>query len=232
MPADPLIRLLWAAYLFLWLGGVGSHVITGGTPVNMAWAAPVFLALAAVIAARSEWPRWRPIAIAAGIGFIAEAIGVATGYPFGLYEYTSVLAPTLLGVPLVVAGAWMVLFVYVRQMRLGLIASAAAMALLDLVIDPLAANFLSFWKWQQGGPYYGVPLLNFAGWFLVALLIFWLTGKREALNRQAVWLGTSILLFFAAIALVHGYFFPAALGAGVSALGYFRSMRSSVSTII
>ena len=232
MPAHPVARLLWAAYLFLWLGGVGSHLLTGGTPANMAWAAPVFLALAGVIAILSEWPRWQPLALAMGTGFVAEAIGVETGYPFGTYSYTPVLAPALLGVPLVVAGAWMILFVYVRQMRLGVLLSAAAMAALDLVIDPLAAGFLGYWKWQSAGPYYGVPGINFAGWFAVSVLLFALTPKHPQTNREAVWLGSSILLFFGAIAAVHGYFFPASLGVALAVTGYFRSMRSSASTMI
>ena len=194
----------------------------------MAWAAPVFLAIASVIAIRSE----RSALIAAGIGFVAELIGVATGYPFGAYSYTPVLAPALLGVPVVVGGAWMVLFTYVRQMRIGIVASALAMTALDLVIDPLAANFLGYWHWQPRGPYYGVPLLNFAGWFAVALLIFAVVPKSSARNLQAVWLGTSILLFFTALAAIHGYFFPAFLGAALSGLGYFRSMRSMASTTI
>jgi len=232
MPSDSVSRLLWGAYLFLWLGGVGSHLLTGGTSANMAWAAPVFLALAALIAIRSDWPRWRTVALAAGLGFAAEAIGLASGYPFGGYTYTPVLAPALLGVPVVVAGAWMILFVYVRQMQMALWASALAMTALDLVIDPLAASFLGFWKWQAVGPYYGVPLINFAGWFAVSLLIFALAPKHTALNRQAVWLGTSILLFFTALAAIHHYFFPAFLGAVLSGLGYARSMRSIASTMI
>ena len=232
MPAHSIAWLLWSAYLFLWVGGVGSHLLTGGTPANMAWAAPVFLGLAGVIAIRSEWPRWEPLALAMGTGFVAEAIGVATGYPFGRYVYTPVLAPALLGVPLVVAGAWMILFGYVRQMRLGLLASAAAMAALDLVIDPLASGFLGYWKWQHAGPYYGVPWINFPGWFAVSVLLFALTPKRLVRNKEAVWMGTSILLFFSAIAAVHGYFFPAGLGVVLAATGYFRSMRSSASTMI
>ena len=232
MPTDNVSRLLWAAYLFLWFGGVGSHLVTGGTPPNMAWAAPVFLALGALIAIYSEWPRWQAIALAAGVGFVAEAIGVASGYPFGAYSYTPVLAPAVLGVPLVVAGAWMILFIYVRHMQLTVIASAFIMAALDLVIDPLAANFLGYWHWQSGGPYYGVPLLNFAGWFAVAMLIFALAPKFTVRNPQVVWLGTSILLFFTAIAAIHGYFFPAFLGAALAGFGYWRSMRSMVSTRI
>ena len=232
MPADSIIRLLWAAFLFLWLGGVGSHLVTGGTPANMAWAAPVFLFLAALIAIRSEWPRWQTIGIAAGFGFAAEVIGLATGYPFGAYRYTPVLAPALLGVPLVVAGAWMILFLYVRQLRFPVLLSALMMTVLDLVIDPLAANSLGYWHWTFGGPYYGVPLINFAGWFLVSLFIAALAPKRQAANPQAFWLGTAILLFFSALAVVHGYFFPAALGAAVSGFGYFRSMLSMASTTI
>lgn len=232
MPAHSVVWLLWAAYLFLWVGGVSSHLLTGGTPANMAWAAPVFLALAAVIVIRSELPRWQPLALAMGTGFIAEAIGVETGYPFGSYSYTPVLAPALLGVPLVVAGAWMILFAYVRQMRLGVLASAAAMAALDLVIDPLAAGFLGYWKWHSTGPYYGVPWVNFAGWFAVSVFLFALAPRQLQKNREAVWLGTSILLFFGAIAAVHGYFLPAALGVVQAATGYFRSIRSSASTMI
>lgn len=229
MPTDWVGRLLWAAYLFLWIGGVGTHIVQGGTPPNMAWAAPVFLALAAVIAIRNEWPRWREIALAAGVGLLAEAVGVATGYPFGSYTYTSVLAPALLGVPIVVVGAWMILFLYVREMRIGVVLSATSMAAIDLVIDPLAANTLGFWHWQFGGPYYGVPLLNFAGWFAVSLLIFYFAPRLSVPNREAVWLGTSILLFFVALAVIHAFFVPALFGAVLAGSGYLRVTRSKTS---
>ena len=39
-------------------------------------------------------------------GLLVEAVGVATGVPFGRYEYTGTLGPQLLGVPLVVPLAW------------------------------------------------------------------------------------------------------------------------------
>lgn len=198
----------------------------------MAWAAPVFLALAAVIAVLSEWPDWKPLALAAALGFIAEAIGARWAYPFGSYSYTGVLAPLIFGVPPVVAGAWMILFAYVRQMRFGILLSGLAMAALDLVIDPLAANFLDYWHWHSTGLYYGVPLTNFAGWFLVSVALFAVTRGEAHRRIQTVWLGTSILLFFAAIAGVHGYFFVAALGSVFAAVGYFRSRPSRLSTMI
>src|SRR5262249_37089207 len=35
-------------------------------------------------------------------GFAVEAIGVATGFPFGTYDYSGQLGPKLLGVPLII----------------------------------------------------------------------------------------------------------------------------------
>ncbi len=170
--------------------------------------------------------------MAAAIGFVAETIGVRTAFPFGAYQYTMVLAPSLFGVPLVVAGAWMVLAAYVRQMRAGIVGSAAWMAALDLVIDPLAANDLGYWHWRGGGPYYGVPVLNFIGWFVVSLLIFAVLRREAPRNDSIRLLGSAILLFFAAIAMVHHFFFVAALGGSLAGVGYFKSMPSKVSTTI
>jgi putative membrane protein len=45
------------------------------------------------------------VIITAG-GFAVEALGVATGFPFGDYAYSGALGPRLLGVPLVIPLAW------------------------------------------------------------------------------------------------------------------------------
>src|SRR4051812_31352267 len=39
-------------------------------------------------------------------GFAVEAIGVATGFPFGTYDYSGELGPKILGVPLIIPLAW------------------------------------------------------------------------------------------------------------------------------
>jgi uncharacterized membrane protein len=69
--------------------------------------------------------------------------------------------------------------------RIGLI-GAIFMVLLDVVADPLAVRgdrwFLGhIFYYPNGGLYFGVPLTNFAGWLLVALIIFWGFGHLEAL---------------------------------------------------
>jgi len=47
---------------------------------------------------------------------------------------------------------------------LSLIDATAAMNI-DMMMDPIAANHS--WVWIFGGPYYGVPITNFIGWFAV-----------------------------------------------------------------
>lgn len=40
---------------------------------------------------------------------------------------------------------------------------------IDMILDPLAV-YAGFWVWTKGGPFYGIPLENFTGWFLTAFL--------------------------------------------------------------
>ena len=47
--------------------------------------------------------------VAGGGGLIAEAVGVATGIPFGRYTYTGTLGPEVLGVPVIVPMAWVMM---------------------------------------------------------------------------------------------------------------------------
>ena len=223
---------LWTAYAINWLGGVGGHFLFGGTPADMAWAAPVFLLLATLLVFIADAEDWRGLLISFVVGFAAEAIGVATGYPFGRYVYSDVLAPAIVGVPPVMAGAWMILVATVRQMRLPIWAGALMMVAIDLVIDPLAANTLRFWQWQNPGLYYGIPFTNFAGWLVVSLFILALLRAHPRRNRQVVTVGVSIVLFFVLVGLAHHYFVPACVGVLLCGAGYWRWRSSIVSTRI
>src|SRR5690242_8260451 len=64
----------------------------------------VFFVAAVADAARVHGPLGAAVlvAVAGGGGLIAEAVGVATGLPFGHYAYTGTLGPELFGVPAVV----------------------------------------------------------------------------------------------------------------------------------
>lgn len=224
------LMILLAAYALMWVGGVGSHVWFESTPAQTAWAAPAFLLLAGVIViVTSRRGELALLPAASLLGFAAEVVGVRYGFLFGDYVYTGALGPRLFGVPLVMASAWMVLVAYIRQalMKFRLPAWAEAsiaatwMTAIDLVIDPLAAGTLNYWRWGGAGVYYGVPARNFAGWLAVSLLIFGTVGvlfrRGRQSNAYARLIGLSIILFFTAIALAHSLILAGAIGMSLCA---------------
>lgn len=121
--------------------------------------------------------------IAAATGWLAEAIGTTTGWPFGMYEYTASLGPKIGPVPVVIPLAWLmmaypVLLAARRVARSPITATLYAAALLtawDLFLDPqMVAE--GHWIWLEPGHALpgipGIPAQNFAGWFLVGLILF------------------------------------------------------------
>src|SRR5262249_43995304 len=94
-----------------------------------------------------------------------------------------------------------------------------------LVIDPLAANQLGYWRWSRSGAYYGIPPQNFIGWFVVSLMIFSLFSRKRPKiphemckwqkNRAARHVGLSIVIFFTANALSDGLVLAGSIGLGL-----------------
>lgn len=225
-----LIAALAVAYVVLWLGGVGHYLFIGAVAAERNWLASAFLTVAGLIVlltASSRGDVMRLI-IVAGFGLLFELCGVRVGLPFGRYAYTGVLQPTVFGVPVVMAFAWMVLIAYVQQMlrRLnlqmwfGALVAAAWMTAIDLVIDPLAANQLGYWRWVAGGNYYGIPWSNFAGWYVCSFLLFVTFRQHWQANLWASLAGVSIILFFTLIALSFHLYTAALIGFGLCAVHF------------
>lgn len=238
-----LIGSLAISYAVMWCGGVGHYVIYGKPPLDAPWAASIFLFLAGCIVALTAMGMdfWKLI-LAASLGLLAEIHGVRFGVIFSPYQYTDVLQPRILGVPLVMFSAWMVLVAATQQLfsrfswsawKTSLL-SAAWMTSIDLVIDPLAANQLAYWKWEQGGAYYGIPLHNFIGWFVVSFFIFLVIGRPRYSNPGAGIVGLTIILFFTFIAVSQRLLYPAAIGFALSLVQFFllnpfRQLSSALS---
>ena len=153
--------------------GVSADPARFVTPIVIALAAS---AVAFAAAARGPARALAAFASAALTGYAAEAVGAATGVPFGAYRYTDVLWPKLGAVPLAVCVAWggMGLAAYgvgrAIAPRWAVPLGAAALTAWDLFLDPQMLR-LGLWTWAEAGPYRGVPLSNFAGWLLVSLLV-------------------------------------------------------------
>jgi bisanhydrobacterioruberin hydratase len=240
-PWEWTLGALWALYLIMWIGGVGSYLLLGGVRAGDEWTAPLFLALAGLIVLVSAGPARGAALAAAGLaGFAIEWVGLEGGWLFGAYVYTDVLSPKLLGVPLVMISAWLVLAAYVHDrvrvpgwpVAAGIAFGAALLTAIDLVIDPLAAGPLQYWRWADGGAFYGVPAHNFAGWFVAGAIVLsvlrFLAGPARERVPAAAPVGWSIVLFFTILAAGHRLWVPALIGAALCAWPVLETRRARI----
>jgi len=120
------------------------------------------------------------VLITTGGGLAVEVVGIATGVPFGVYEYSGQLGPAVAGVPLVIPLAWTWMawpawLVAVRLTRPGLARIALAglaLAAWDVFLDPQMVSE-GYWTWRDPTPALpglpGIPVGNYLGWLLVAV---------------------------------------------------------------
>jgi len=134
--------------------------------------------------------RWTAVLIAltAGGGFLVEAVGTRTGQPFGHYSYAGTLGARLAGVPLVIPLAWTMMAYPALLAARRLTASATARALVggwalaswDLFLDPQMVD-AGHWRWSLIGAALpgvsDVPLSNFVGWVLAAVVLMAALGR-------------------------------------------------------
>lgn len=177
-------------------------------------------------------------AVALAFGVAIEAIGTRTGVPFGRYEYGAP-GPSVLGVPLLVPAGWWsftVIALSVAPRRGRLFFAPAALVAWDLGLDPLMVD-RGFWTFARGD-WFGVPLSNFAGWYLAGLMLSWTLMRllpdlatetpapmRAVFVVQAFLIGLGLALFGLPLA---GAVAAAAM-AGVAALAW-RTPRGEVAT--
>nr|WP_284290660.1 carotenoid biosynthesis protein [Angustibacter aerolatus] len=182
-PARRLARVLAAAAVLAQI----AYPLLDGAALRADTIATVLLFAAASVthcaATRGVRAAVLLLALGGGAGLLAEAVGVATGVPFGAYAYAGTLGPQVAGVPLIVPLAWVMMGypALVLGRRLGgahdarvVLLGGLALAAWDLFLDPqmVAAGH---WTWQfpvpalPGVP--GIPLTNYAGWVLVALVV-------------------------------------------------------------
>ncbi len=123
------------------------------------------------------------------IGNISENLSILTGFPFGRYYFTDVMGPKLFHIPILLGLAylgmgylsWTLGYLILGDMRsplagsrvvtLPLVASFIMVAW-DLSMDPVWSNIVHAWIWLKGGAYFGVPVVNFLGWYLTVYVFY------------------------------------------------------------
>jgi bisanhydrobacterioruberin hydratase len=209
---------------------IGSYVST------------LLIALPSAVALfRYQGPRRAALSLLAlsMLGYAIEALGVATGLPYGTFYYGNALGPRLAGIvpyllplsyaPLVVgavAASW-----GTRLRLLHVLYATLLLVWMDAVLDPGAAS-LGFWVWPQGGVYYGVPLSNYAGWLLsgaLATTLLLAAGRWSETPRPTLLDSATIATsFWTGVAILSGMPAPAMLGALL--LAYLLGRRSHLRT--
>ena len=158
----------------------------------------VFCAASVADAARVHGLRGAAVllAVAGGGGLLVEAVGVHTGVPFGAYAYTGDLGAEVLGVPAVVPLAWTMMAwpalvvgrTLARRLPVALV-GGVALAAWDLFLDPQMVD-AGHWTWAHPHPALplvpGVPLTNYAGWLVVAVVMVGTLRPGAAPPRPAV----------------------------------------------
>jgi uncharacterized membrane protein len=152
---------------------------------------------------------WRGIGVfvAAGlvISNILENLSIQTGFPFGHYHYTGggkiFQVPWFIGPAYLATGylAWIVATVLLDDVRrkspwlitIGTpVVGAFAMTAWDLAFDPTASTVHQAWIWEDGGGFFGVPLVNYLGWTFTVYLFMqvfalYLHYRSTAPQRQS-----------------------------------------------
>jgi putative membrane protein len=175
--------------------------------------------------------------------YAIELIGVATGWPYGTFEYTVDLGPMLGGVPMALPVFFIPLVMNAYLLCLLLLGSRAsngwlrlasvigAVVAMDVVLDPGAVS-LGFWSFG-GGTFYGVPLSNYAGWVVSATVAvvtldraFAGTTLRDRLRDCEFMLDdmVSFVILWGGINVWFGNLLPAAVAAAFG-VGLVRADR-------
>ena len=172
-----LVEVVFWIYL---VGAVGFVVpFTQGvfidlTPLNL-----LFSLIVLIYAVKSDLKliHWGVFLLIYALGFIIELIGTNTGWPFGEYEYGSVLGVKLYETPLLIGVNWLVLILSTHLALSKTISNkvlipfigATAMLVFDLFLEPIAI-VTGMWTWAA----LEIPFANYVSWWIIAFVLHFL----------------------------------------------------------
>ncbi len=193
-------RIIWLCIAF-YAAFAAAKPVLHGTPLFTL--VPAISILAPVLIVLLHGPReigWKLLGlfflITFGVSWSYETASILTGFPFGNYHYTEKLGPKLGVVPLLIMPAyfgicyisWLIAKLILQRgsddgrsvdLIPRVLVGSFVMVMWDVAMDPSRATVSQSWIWHDGGGYFGVPLKNFAGWYLCVATIFLIYGMVE-----------------------------------------------------
>jgi putative membrane protein len=148
------------------------------------------------------------------VSLFFENLSVVTGFPFGFYHYSPSLG--VLAVPLIIIFeyfamgylSWILAHILTGQYSKKLegkqifivpLIATFIMVMWDLTVDPISATLQGLWVWTYPGPFFGIPISNYFGWFLVVYIFLQILAlylskydtikpeKVEAISNKPFW---------------------------------------------
>ena len=148
------------------------------------------------------------------VSLFFENLSVLTGFPFGFYHYSPSLG--LLAVPLIIIFeyfamgylSWILSHILTgqysnklegKQIFIVPLVATFIMVMWDLTVDPISATLQGLWVWTYPGPFFGIPISNYFGWFLVVYIFLQILAlylskydtikpeKIEAISNKPFW---------------------------------------------
>jgi len=179
-------------------------------------------------------------------GWLSGLLGLSWSFPFGDYTYTGWLGPEFAGhVPYFIPASWFAMAIIsldlARRLPTGrsvrVLIATVFMVLWDVSLDPAmngagsAIGTVPFWQYGVDGFYYGMPLTNWFGWFLVSYIILWgyelFAGGLDAVHTYAPLVYLLNCLFPLLILLVQGLYIPLLIGVAATAVPFILLARYS-----
>lgn len=175
------ISLTFILVFFLLIGLIGMFTPYEKTFSELSFFNLVFTFLLVLVSLKSEINKFiKPFLYVFIIGFIAEQIGVHSGYIFGDYSYGNNLGFRIFGVPLIIGvnwailsfGAWKLSEIFTSNQLTRYFIGSVLMVSFDFVMEPTAIA-LSYWKWDDEK----IPLYNFFTWFIISFIAMFIYSK-------------------------------------------------------
>jgi putative membrane protein len=169
-----------------------------------------------------------------------EWVAVKTGFPYGQFEYTSLMQPQLFDLPVlmvliwptIILGIWYVVkkIMARHEIKNWVVEMVLLMLLVvgfDLVMDPGSVQ-MGLWSWGSiNGAWFGVPYTNFIGWAVFGL-VGWITLRTINVSTSENYLYSVILLttFWTGYIAMQAWVVPVVLG--LLLIGLFLSTTDRV----
>lgn len=245
------MKIIIALVLMLFVA-MGYTLSLIGFQSNYAWVSNLFIvimALPAFIGIIKLQGIKRGLAVVFSLmlfALIFEGQAIYSGFPYSEFNYTDKIAGKIFGiVPWTIGFAWAPLligsaivvtnFKKLSNLKFILI-TAILLVLVDLVLDP-GATKSGLWVWKNTNGFYGVPLMNFFGWFMSGILgsclyLLLVKNPRNKISKFDQILTTGslslTLAFWTGAAVFFGMWIVVILGLGLSTYLFIQNHYSRI----